>query len=117
GAERLEAVGRGDVGGAVQELRQVPGEVHVPGVAVDERRLFQAGGHGQVHRHGLQRRQVGRLTGQTVPRLEGANGQGYIRGAGLSEPSHLDGDALGQLSRKVFDVDAGPAVDVRRVLP
>ena len=33
----------------------------------------------------------------------------------ITEGAHLDADLPGERRREIFDVDAGPAVDVRRI--
>ena len=50
GAQRLEAVGRHHVGHVVEDVRQVAGEVGVPGVAVDQVGGRDIGGHAEVGR-------------------------------------------------------------------
>ena len=67
GPQRLEAVGARDVRDAVHQLREVPGEVRVPGVGVDDVGALGPGRHREVDGHRAQRRQVRRRAGEGVP--------------------------------------------------
>jgi hypothetical protein len=98
------------MGHAVQQLGEVPGEVRVPRVGVDDRAAADRRGHLQVGGEDPQRR-IG--TGQARVVL----GVRRRTGARLAEAVHVDVDELGQLTRQQLDVDAGTAVHVGRVLP
>ena len=113
--QRLEAVHRRDVRDPVQQPRQVPGEVRVPGVAVHDLGALHSGGHREVDRHRLQRGQV-RL--RTVKGIPVPVGHGRRSAAALRTPAvhgHVF-DAV-ELASEVLDVHAGAAVDLGRVLP
>ena len=114
-AQRLEAVHRRDVRDPVEQPRQVPGEVRVPRVAVDELGALDAGGHRQVDRHRLQRGPV-RL--RAVERVPGPVADGRRVAVGAVGAPAVDGHLLepGELAREVLDVHAGAAVDLGRVL-
>ena len=77
---------------------------------MDELGALGARRHRQVDRQRAQRRELGRVAGQRVPR----------RGAATSarSPHACTVDVLegAQLARQVLDVHARAAVDVRRVL-
>jgi len=117
-AERLQAVAGHDVGNAVQEFGEVPGEVGVPGVAVDEVDALQGRGHGQVDGEDPQGRLrlPGRVRGRDRDGPDPQPGAGWGGRARGAEAPHLHLDLPGQLAREVFDVDAGTAVDLGRVL-
>ena len=53
-AHGLQGVGGQDVGDAVEHAGQVPGQVGIPGVGVDDVGVLDAGDHLQVHPEGLQ---------------------------------------------------------------
>ena len=92
----------------VQQLGDVPGEVGVPGVRVDQVDPLTGGHHRQVGRHGLQRgvgggeARVGLAEGQRVGPLVAHAENGQV-------------DAVAQLTGEVVDMDAGAAVDGRRI--
>ena len=100
------------------QLGQVAAEVRVPGVAVDEVRALDAGGHRQVDRERLQRRRVRLAPRRARPRA-GTRRPAARRPAGraVGAPA-VDGhlDEPRELAREVLDVDAGAAVDLGRVL-
>ena len=104
-AQRLEAVRRRDVRDAVAELRQVPGEIRVPRVRVDELCAVHARGHREIDGHRLE----GRVAAHRVPRPV------RLRfGAVRAEAVNRQVDEIAQLAREVLDVNAGAAVDLRR---
>ena len=109
--QRLERVHGRHVRDAVDELRQVPGEVRVPGVAVHDLGALDGGRHREVDRHRAQRRQVRRVARQRVPRLVADRALAVVA-------PRVDGDVLEprELAREVLDVHARAAVDLGRVL-
>ena len=118
GSQRLEAVGGHDVGDAVQQLGQVPAEVGVPGVAVDDvgaaRRRPPCADRPTCAR-GRRQRPVGR---RARPRA-GSWPPPAPRRRPRRRPEAVDAhvDQPGQLPAEVLDVDAGAAVDLGRELP
>src|SRR5215218_3124103 len=104
---RLEAVRRRDVGDIVQQLREMAGEIGVPGVTVDEVGS-RRGSHQQVDGDGLESRV---RVGQCGPRLVGVGAVAW-----RAEAAYLDVDQALELPHEVLDMDAGAAVDVRRIL-
>jgi hypothetical protein len=118
GAHRLQAVDADHVRDAVQELGQVPGQVGVPGVAVDQLGVLDPGGDRQVGGDGAQRPQVAASALQGVPGRVGDH-LGRSRRAGrprLPEAVHLEVDQFGQLPRQVFHVDTGTAIHIWGIL-
>ncbi len=110
-AQRLERVHRGDMRHAMDELGQVPAEVRVPGVGVDEVGVAHGGGHRQVDRRGAQRAQLGRVPVERGPRLVAG------RAAAVGAPGvHVEVDEPAQMRAELSDVDPRPAVDVGREL-
>jgi hypothetical protein len=103
-------VRRDDVRDAVQQLRDVPGQVGVPGVAVHEVRAGARGRHLQVDAQHL-KRGVRRLqaTGNPIA--------GYARLAPLgAEGVHPDVTESAQLPGEVLHMHARPSVHLWRVL-
>ena len=98
---------------AVRELGQVPGEVGVPGVAVDEVGALDAGGHREVDRHRLQRGACGRAA-SAVPRPVARRGR--RRAVARPSSARRGRRSARELARQVLDVHARAAVDLRRVL-
>ena len=103
-AQRLEAVRRRDVRDAVVELREVPREIRVPRVRVDELRAVHAGGHLEVDGHRLERR----VAAHGLPRPVRLR----VRAVG-AEAVHGQVDEVVKLAREVLDVNACAAVDLR----
>src|SRR6201999_1481830 len=106
-AQRFERVHRGDVRYPVQQRREVPGEVGVPGV-----RVHQAGpGHRVRHR---------KVGGKNLQRRVPQDGPRLVRHGRVPwHPLAVHGqvDQRRERARQVLDVDAGPSVHLRRVLP
>lgn len=86
------------------------GEVGVPGVRVDELAAFEGGGDGEVHGEGAQR---------VVGAVEhGPGAVAYDAAPGALAPAvHVQLGEGPQLPGEELDMDARPAVHVRRVLP
>ena len=106
---------------AGERPREAAGEVRVPGVAVDDLGRVHRAGHGQVaHERVEQPRVAGVLRREAHRGRDAADAQVPVRLVLLAEAEHLHvvRAAVGarQLARQVLDVDARPAVDVRRVL-
>jgi hypothetical protein len=118
GAHRLQAVHADHVRDAVQELGQVPGQVGVPGVAVDQLGVLDPGGDRQVGGDGAQGPEVAAVTVEGVPGPVGDH-LGRARRPGrpwLAEAVHLEVEELGQLSRQVLDMHSGTAVHIWGIL-
>ena len=117
GPEGLERVGRHDEGDAVGELGHDAAEVRVPGVAVDDVSVDRVGHEGEIAVEGAEEgaQRLGRgiqpESGRIAPYLQ--RRPGLIL---LAERPDVDVDEPGQLTYQVLDVNAGAAVDVRRVL-
>ena len=94
----------------VQQRGEVPGQVGVPRVGVDEVAALDAGRHLQIGGEDAQRR-VGAGRARIVLRVGG----GAL--AWRAEAVHVDVDEAAQLTHEEVDVDAGAAVDLGRVLP
>ena len=111
-SEWLQAVGRHDVRDRPGELCQVTAEVRVPGVAVNEIDAFDGRSHREVDGHRLERRRFRLRIGQRRPWLVGRHARLVSR-----RPPAMNRQlgVSAQLARQVFDVDAGPAVDLGRV--
>ncbi len=95
-------MGGGHVGNAVQQLRQVAGQVRVPGVAVDQVGVPDACRHRQVYRHRLECGREARLTAQRRPGLVGRRHQWGL--ARLTKAVHPHVDGAGQLPGQIFNV-------------
>ena len=87
--QRFQAMGGGHVRNAVEQLREVTGEVGIPGVAVDQVGVPDAGGHRQVHRHRLERGGEARFPTQRRPGFVGGHLFGLARVA-KAVHSHVD---------------------------
>ena len=117
-AERLERMDAEHERDVPEPAREQAAHVGVPGVAVDDVGIDRVLGHGQralerVKHAGKAR--VGVLLGLGPARVA-ADGEVRLVAPLLAEAAHLDRDPLGQRPAQVLDVDAGAAVDVRRVL-
>ena len=120
-AVRLERVGGEHQGGPGQLADQAPGQVGVPGVAVDHVGLGQGRGHDQVADERVHELAVPRVAaGDGAPLRDAPHRQVAVPAGLVAEAEDLDGVGAavepGQLAGQVLDVDAGAAVDVRRVL-
>lgn len=93
------------------------GEVDVPRVAVNDIDATDVGGDVEVDGHGPQRGPVGLTAGEPVPGRMRVDGRVRADGPRLTEAVHLDVKEPRQFASEVFDVHAGAAVHLRRVLP
>ncbi len=118
---RLEGVRREDELGAGELLGEEAREVAVPRVPVDDVGVADGPGHREVahervHEFGVARVANGDLGGG----LDAAHAEvaGALVLRAEAEHVHVVRAAVepGELAGEVLDVDAGPAVDVRRVL-
>ena len=114
--QRLEAVHRGDVRHAVNELREVPGEVCVPGVAVDEVGITEGGGHREVDRDRAESGAKRLGPRELLPCLVCDDRGPHAVRSRLAEAVDGHVDEPVELACQVLDVDARAAVDVRWVL-
>ena len=101
---------------AVGELREVAGEVRVPGVRVHEVGALDAARHGEVDRH---RRAAPRASGAVPASASHARTCPTTPLAVARPPKQWTSSVHEprQLAREVLDVHAGAAVDVGRELP
>ena len=107
---------RGHVRDPVDELDEMATEVRVPGVAVDEARPRDAGGHCEVDRDCPQSGEMRRSAGERIPWLVGDDRRLPVGRPRRAPGVHGHPDEMRELPREVLDVHPGAAVDLRRVL-
>ena len=101
------------------ELGEDPAEVRVPGVAVDDVRVDRLGQPRDVPRERPDDRAERLGDGGEIDRREHATHPEPVAREPfslLAERPDIDLDELREFADQVLDVDAGSAVDVRRVL-
>ena len=116
--ERLERMDAEHERHVPQPAREQAAHVGVPGVAVDDVGIDRVLGHRQRAIEGIERAgkaRVGVLLGLGPARIAAHRERRGVAPL-LAEAAHLDRDPPGQRPAQVFDVDAGAAVDVRRIL-
>ena len=96
----------------------MPGQVGVPGVAVDQVDALDPGGDRQVGGDRAQGPEVAAVAVQGVPGPVGDHlGRARRPGRpGSAEAVHLEVDEFGQLSGQVLDMNSGTAVHIWGIL-